>query len=154
MDVTINGRVPHSDVVDVLHFIDWLSVFASPKIYEAMGRRPTREHILGLLDTYVAYAQSDRYYLSSPARTPPNFKRRAELAMRLRELFASWSPPDVPAEIVQTTRGLLLSEGASEPEVGWDNFKADPDFPPEQVLRWPEGIPALLSQERSSTRSP
>jgi hypothetical protein len=139
------------DVEHAMQYADWLRVFANPRIYHAMARKPTREHILHLHDRYLPYARSKHALKEQQGYSCFNVdeERRELLADRLRTLLETWTPPELTPEIVETARELLIAEGQEAPDEGWDEVSwaslgHDPDDPPEDYLLWPEGIPAVL----------
>jgi hypothetical protein len=134
------GPLP-SDNVAAIHATPWLMVLASPQVYRGLGRTPTREHLLHMLDLYITYVGHDGRY-NQPMFQPVPYERRAPLAAKLRALLEAWMPPELPSEITAAARELLYAEGLN---LKWDNLTTrtiDPDF-----LRWPEGIPALLKDQ-------
>ncbi|WP_437640386.1 hypothetical protein [Sorangium sp. So ce854] len=140
-----DGREDIEDSTDVLNMTYWLSAFAAPRIYRTFSRVPPREHILRLLDVYISYVKKDAHY-AEPQFQPVHYERRLPLAIRLRELFASWAPPELPQEVVEISRALMEHEGIKPPACGWDAYE-DPEeggIKLEDALLWPEGVPAIL----------
>lgn len=145
-----NPRV--AEVNYATHFHHWLYVLACPRMYREMPRKPTREHILHLHERYLPYARSKREHVDEQGYFVfrGDEQRREELADRIRELFERWDPQELPAEITETARALLDAEGEQPPPGGWDNLTTQPDYPPEDIIMWPEGIPALLREQASN----
>src|SRR5688572_9282710 len=112
------------EVVDAAHFHNWLHVFACPRIFHEMARKPPREHILRLFERYRPYASSKREYADQQGYYcfKADEQRREELAERLRELLENWTPPILPMEITEIARALLDAEGIDQPAGGWDNL--------------------------------
>jgi hypothetical protein len=125
--------------------MNWLKVFAAPRIFHGLTRMPPREHILKQVDVLIVYIAHDGRYVNADFQPVP-YERRAPLAARFRELIEQWAPPELPAEMTQVTRDLLYAEGQKAPSEGWDKYAGDPHlpFPTEDVLLWPEGVPAVL----------
>ena len=72
------------------------------------------------------------------------YERRGPLAGELRALLAAWAPPELPNTIKEAARGLLYAEGLLGPEGDWDNLMIVDPVPVDEMLLWPEGVPALL----------
>jgi hypothetical protein len=141
------GALPQgADHGDLHAIIMWLMVLASPPLFRTLRRMPDRDHLLHLLDTFVAYAARNDHVVHvkwSPRRWVRHSEREA-LARKLREILATWTPPELPQEITDTARELVEAEGMRPPEGGWDNLEHDKPYPLEDVLSWPEGIPVVL----------
>jgi hypothetical protein len=140
-----DGREDIEDEVDVLNVSYWLWAFASPRIYRTFSRSPPREHILRQLDIYLAYVRKDAHY-ATPQFQPVHYERRLPLATRLRELFETWTPPELTPEMVEIAQALVECEGIKPPACGWDAYE-DPKeggINMENTLVWPEGVPAIL----------
>lgn len=142
---TDGGGNQRSDFLGAWHFLNWLLVLACPRMFHRMARRPTREHLLKLVDDYLPYARSERQQRSwkHGSRFEVDRERRQMLAARLRELFTRWSPLELSPEITEAARALLDTEGNDPPPGGWGNLR-DPDVPPEEILLWPEGMTAIV----------
>lgn len=138
-----NGRPVLDDFADVANSVMWLQVLAVPRIFRSMTRMPPREHIERLVAIYLEYVRHDGRYVGAEFEPVP-YETREALALKLRELLSSWSPPELPTEITETARALLYAEGMNPPAGGWDNAP-NPDMRPEEYLLWPEGVPALIS---------
>lgn len=145
MEASSNGKPILDDWNAVIHAMNWLTVLASPRMFHSMNRRPTREHLLKQVDIYVTYVKHDGRYVNADFQPVP-YERRGPLAARLHELVAQWTPPELPVEMIQIARELLHAEGQKAPPEGWDKYAGDPHltFPTEDVLLWPEGVPAVL----------
>lgn len=108
----------------------WLQVLARPAVFHALSRLPSRAHLPALLDAYRVYAQLRA--TEAPAILPA--------LARMEECMSAWSPPDLPAEIVESARALLLTDGFFA-EFNWEK---GPDLEPahlEALLVWPSGAP-------------
>ncbi len=141
------GRPIADDAARVVQAVQWIMVLAVPRLFRGLTRTPPREHLVGLLDTFVAYARHDGRY--SPAEFEPvPYEQREPLTLKLRALVEAWKAPALPSEIVEAARALLLAEGRKGPTGGWDAFSDELD---EEELLWPEGVPALLKLTGSST---
>ncbi len=133
-----NGRPILSDWEDVIAAMIWLKVFAAPRIFGGLRRMPPREHILRMVDMYIAYVDHDGRYIEAEFEPVP-YERRKPLSARFRALIEQWSPPGLPREMIEVARELLHAEGSQPPPEGWDNYAGDPgDPPPEDCLLWPE----------------
>jgi hypothetical protein len=108
-------------------FRRWLQVLARPAVFHALSHLPTREHLLTLLDAYRSYAQFREP--ETPAILPA--------LAQMEEHMSSWSPPDLPAEIVDAARALIVADGFYA-EFKWEK---GPDLEPgrtlESTLVWP-----------------
>ncbi|KYF76799.1 hypothetical protein BE11_22305 [Sorangium cellulosum] len=134
------------DTADIINVIYWLSAFAAPRVYRTFSRVPPREHILRLLDVYAAYVTKGAHYMG-PQFQPVHYERRLPLATRLRELFETWTQPELPQEVIEISRALMEYEGIKPPACGWDAYE-DPEeggIKFEDALLWPEGVPAILN---------
>jgi hypothetical protein len=145
-----NPRV--GEIADACQFHDWLVVLACPRIFHQMTRKPTREHMLSVYARYLPYARSKRALVDRQGyfvfRGDENL--REKLAGRLGGLFEAWTPSELPPEITETARALLDAEGIEPAEGSWDKVQVDPNYPPEECLLWPEGIPLLLKRQSSN----
>ncbi|MGK4003772.1 hypothetical protein WMF31_14165 [Sorangium sp. So ce1036] len=152
---SVDGREDTEDVVDVFNVIHWLGAFASPRVYQAFSRTPPRDHILRLLDIYIAYAKRGAHH-AVPQVEPVLLERRLPLALRLRELFEAWAPPALPREAVEISRALMECEGFEPPACGWDAYEAPAQggITYEDALLWPEGVPAILNGQWPPGRDP
>lgn len=134
------------DNMDVIHTVLWLMVLASRRGYHSLGREPSPEHLIRLLDVYIAYAaRDDRYH--QPMFQPVPYERRVPLATRLRAILETWTPSEPSDEVIEAVRTLLYAEGIREPSDGWENptlRNSDPE-----LLLWPEGVPALLAMQQN-----
>jgi hypothetical protein len=137
-----------AEFVDASYFHDWLQVLACPRLYHEMTRKPTREHMLHIHDRYLPYARSKREHVDAQGYFvfQGDERLREHLASKIRELFETWSPLELPPALTETARALLEAEGIAPPEGGWDNVEVDQDVMLEEILLWPEGVPALLGQ--------
>jgi hypothetical protein len=141
------GRPVFADWADVGNCVMWLEMFAAPHLFHGMRRMPPREHLLGIMDIYLAYVRHDGRYME-PQFEPVPYERREPLAKKLRALLENWMPPIISQDIIETARALLYAEGVDPPE-GWEHV-CPPDFRPEEHLRWPEGIPALCKASQDT----
>jgi hypothetical protein len=141
-----NGSSELSDFEDAVAAILWVHVLAVPRLFLGMNRMPPREHLLRMADWYLAYARRDGRHVP-PEFSPVPYEQREPLALKLRALLETWSPPGLPAEITETARAILHGEGKKEPPGGWDSTP-DPEMPLEEFLYWPEGVPALLKSTK------
>jgi hypothetical protein len=134
------GRPIADDVARVVQAVQWIIVLAVPRLFRGLTRTPPREHLMGLLDTFVAYARRDGRYSPAEFAAVP-YEQREALALKLRALVESWTPPALPSEITEAARALLYAEGRKGPPGGWGALTDDMN---EEELLWPEGVPALL----------
>ncbi len=142
------GSSPLADFVASAHAVQWIQILAVPRIFLSMKRIVPRDHLLSMIDIFIAYAQSGERYGRAQFEPVP-YENREPLARKLRALVEQWSPPGLPFEISDTARALLNADGMLSPPGGWDNMP-DPDMSPELYLLWPEGVPALLNPENES----
>ena len=140
---TGRGDALYTDWADVFNVLQWLLVLASPPLYRTMKRRAEAAHLIRLLDVYITYAERGSRYLDE-SFAPVPYEQRLPLAQQLRTLLGAWTPPDLPSEITEAARALLHAEGQSPPEGGWDALEITGAEPVEDILLWPEGVPALL----------
>lgn len=142
--ITIDNDHQSPDLIGAWHFLNWLLVLACPRMFHQMVRRPTREHMLKLLNDYLPYARSERqqYFWKYGSRFEVDRERRQMLAGRLQKLFMEWSHPELTPEITEIARALLDTEGNDPPPGGWGKLQ-DPDVPPEEILLWPEGMAGI-----------
>jgi hypothetical protein len=150
MTTIIDGENPRvEEISHAFQFHMWLHVLASPRVFYQMTRKPTREHMLSVYARYLPYAQSRRARVDQQGYfvTRGDEELREKLSNRIRELFETWNPPDLPKELTDAARALLAAECIEPPECGWDNVQVDPNYPPEECLLWPEGVPALLKRQ-------
>lgn len=117
----------------IVNVINWLQVLASPHIYGALGRVPTRELLLRQVDCYLEYVRNGECFTDPTFPHPPH-EQRERCALRLRSLLEGWAPPSLTDEVVAATRELLYTEGFSPPE-GWDAV-SEPDEPMAGSLVW------------------
>ena len=136
------------DTADVMNFSIWIAVLAAPHLYRTIQRKVDPAYLTPFLDTWIAYSERGDHY-QTKALTPAACERRVELARKLRALVAAWTPPELPAEITETARALLDVEGLEPPGGrGWDEVDFDLGGDPiEDILIWPEGIPAYLKRD-------
>ncbi|WP_437929797.1 hypothetical protein WMF37_11265 [Sorangium sp. So ce291] len=133
------------NTADVINVTYWLWAFASPRVYSRFSRVPPREHVLRLLDIYIAYVKKGAR-VAAPQFQPVHYERRLALAIRLRELFERWTGPELAEEMMTISRALIEHEGIKAPACGWDAYE-DPEADGikfEDSLLWPEGVPAIL----------
>lgn len=131
----------------VVHcFRDWLRVLASPRILQAMRRMPTREHLLRMLDGFLPYARTTLQRARSDDWQPDPKKREAR-ALELRAALERWTSPEIPQEITQAARALLHADDIDDVEEGWEENEFQLEFPPDDYLLWPEGIPIKLREK-------
>lgn len=136
----------YSDYSDVANAKYWLMVLAAPPLYRTMERVAVPDHLARLLDLYIAYAERGTQYSEAEFDPVPR-EQRVPLARKLQALLLDWTPPDLPPEITEATRNLLHAEGLAPPDGGWDALQISGPDPVEDILLWPEGVPALLKKE-------
>jgi hypothetical protein len=145
-----DGSSELSDFTDTANSVQWLQILAAPRLFRGMARMPPREHLLRMVEIFLAYARrGDRY--AQKEFEPVPYEQREPLALKLRELLATWTPPELPEEITETARALLHADGMTGGADGWDNLP-DPEMPPEEYLLWPEGVPALLKAKQEPVK--
>ena len=138
-----NERPILADYSDVINTLQWLMVLSSTPLYRSLGRTPISAHLVELLNIYLEYVAHDGRYRRAEFEGVP-YERRGPLAGELRALLAAWAPPELPNTIKEAARGLLYAEGLLGPEGDWDNLMIVDPVPVEEMLLWPEGVPALL----------
>jgi hypothetical protein len=112
----------------LMHFVNQIGWLASPRLVAKAQQMPSREHLLGHADQYIAL-------LEHAKRSPENPGNQSMVAAepearKLRALFQSWEPStDVPPEITQAARAFLAAYGIPDPPDGWDAFEGWPDAP-------------------------
>jgi hypothetical protein len=139
------------DTFVIMGTATWLGVLAAPHLYRGLARGVDAAHIGALLDFWIAYVdRGDRY--TSAMFEPVPYEQRPALARRLRELVATWTPPDLPAEITEAARALLHAEGLKWPQgTSWDDASFDVgDRPLESYLIWPEQLPTIMLEPAES----
>lgn len=124
---------------------NWLFVLAAPHLFRSMSRVPPREHLLKMVDIFVERAKRGDHE-EVPDFEPVPYEQREPLARKLRALIEVWTPPDLSAEIIETARALLHADGKNAPGGGWDAATIDGADSCEEILLWPEGVPAILRQ--------
>src|SRR4051794_19816041 len=112
--VYTNGLPVLTDYADVVNTTHWFMVLAAPPLYRTLGRTPIREHLLRLMDIYIAYVERDGRY-SRAEHEPVPYERRGSLSAKLRALLETWTPPELPREITEAARELLFAEGMAGP---------------------------------------
>lgn len=138
-----NERPILADYSDVVNTIQWLMVLSSTPLYRSLGRTPIPAHLVALMDIYLEYVAHDGRYRKAEFEGVP-YERRGPLAEKLRALLATWTPPELPDTVKEAARELLYAEGLLGPEGDWDNLMIEDPVPVEDMLLWPEGVPALL----------
>jgi hypothetical protein len=146
-----DGSSMLSDFAIAAHCFQWLSVLANPKVFLGMSRMPSREHLLRIVDMYLAYVRRGER-LPEPQFTPVPYEQREPLTLRLRALLETWSPPELSAEITDTARAVLHADGIKEPDEGWDNAY-DSDIKMEDHLIWPENVSAWMETMQKRRKS-
>jgi hypothetical protein len=135
----------YSDFSDVLNTWYWIMVLAAPPLHGTLKRAVDPAHLVRLMDIYIAYAARGTKYLKADF-APVAWEQRAPLARKLRALLVDWTPPGLPIEITEAARELLHAEGQKPPEGGWDALRDSGPEAVEDILLWPEGVPAMLKR--------
>lgn len=130
-----NGRSLLGEFAATAHAMQWLQVMAVPRLFESLKRTPDRDHLLMMVDIFIAYVRSGKQY-GTPEFEGAPYEQREPVAMRLRALVETWPKGDV-LQIATTARELLYCDGSIGPKGGWDHAP-DPDLPPDEYLLWPE----------------
>lgn len=120
-------------MVHVVHAMNWLQVLATPHVYQALGRVPTRELLLHQVNIFLDYVKARKCY-TNPTFPDPPYNERERHALHLRALIEHWTPPELSEDIVSTVRKLLYAEGYNPPQ-GWDRI-APPADPMTDALVW------------------
>lgn len=142
----------YSDFSDVVNTKYWLMVLAAPPLYRTIERVAVPDHLVRLIDVYISYAERGTRYSKAEFDPVPR-EQRVPLARKLQALLLDWTPPDLPPEITEAARDLLHAEGLAPPDGGWDALENSGPEPVEDVLLWPEGVPALLRHEKERRNS-
>jgi hypothetical protein len=142
-----DGNPVGEDLADVLYFGQWLGFLSSPRILQAMRRMPTREHLLRMLDAFLPYARSTRRWHYRADNWRPDPQDREARALELRAVIERWNSPEISQEITRAARALLRADGLERSDQRWDTYEEKFEFPPEDYLLWPEGIPLQLREE-------
>jgi hypothetical protein len=133
------------DFLAIQYTVNWLLVLAAPRVYRAIERPVDKAVLLHLLDIWIAYADRGDYYVNDYVPDPD----RPALARKLRALIDAWTPPELPAAIVETARDLLRAEGDREPPnqaATWDDYTFEPGEPVASALAWAEDLPGLVKK--------
>jgi hypothetical protein len=137
-----DGGSAWMDFVGSVNSMVWIHVLAAPPLYRSMGRRPTPEHLVNMVDLYLAYVRRGGRS-TTPKFDPVPYEQREPSALRLRALLEAWTPPDLTEEITTAARQVLYAEGDRLPDA-WDQVDVDPEYPVEPQLWWPEDVPEPL----------
>jgi hypothetical protein len=141
-----DGNPTGSSIADVFYFQEWMAVLSSPRILKAMRRMPTKEHLLRMLDAFLPYTRTTRQRAGSEhLRFDP--KKREARALELRAAIERWDSPEISREIIQAARALSREDGDDCSDEEWDAHEVELEFPPEDYLLWPEGVPLQLREE-------
>ncbi|MFS8065543.1 MAG: hypothetical protein ACMG6S_04140 [Byssovorax sp.] len=138
----------YSDFSDVMNTKFWLMVLAAPPLYRTMERVAVPDHLARLIDVFISYAERGTRYSKAEFEPVPR-EQRVPLARKLQALLLDWTPPDLPPEITEAARDLLHAEGLAPPDGGWDALQISGPDPVEDILLWPEGVPALLRDQKA-----
>lgn len=138
----LDGTSLLSDMANTIHAKQWLICLAAPRVFLRMNRMPPREHLLRMVDIFLAYVRRGGRTVDPDSPAVPH-EQREPLAQKLRALLETWSPPGLPAEISEAARAVLHADGQREPPGGWDEAD-DLTWRPEEELLWPEGVPAAM----------
>lgn len=130
-----------AEIKNVVYALGWIDMLSSPRLWATLRRIPPKTFLLELIDAYLVYARSGRYYVSVPEGQPrPDLTLRSAPAERLRNLLVDWEPPIVTPDIREAATALHLAEFGPPLADDWDDPKNDPtDIPIEGMLIWPEG---------------
>jgi hypothetical protein len=145
-----DGTSPLSDMANAIHAKQWLICLAAPRVFSRMQRMPPREHLLRMVDLFLAYVRRGGPRPVDPDSPPVPYEQREPRVLELRALLETWSPPGLPMEIREAARAVLHADGEGEPPDGWDEVD-DPTWRPEEQLLWPEGVPAAMRPSDPST---
>jgi hypothetical protein len=131
-----NPRV--HEIGNAFPFREWLHVLARPEVFHALTRKPSRDHLLRLCDAYSPFARSRREHAKEQGYVSgADEPLVSELADRMRLLLEGWSPPDLPAEIVEAARALLRADRSSM-VLDWDmKPELDPGQTIDDIVVWP-----------------
>src|SRR5262245_15086936 len=70
-----------------------------------------------------------------------------KLMERMRVLLSGWSPPDLPAEVVDVARALIRADGCYAVQ-DWDKGpNLDPGESIDKIVVWPPWEPRLMSDD-------
>lgn len=136
-----DGSSDWMDAVGSIQATVWFEVLARPYLYQSMERKPTREHLVNMVDVYLRGVRRKAQHVPSTFYPVPR-EQREPSALRLRALLEAWTPPELTEEITAAVREVLHAEG-NTPAEGWDQMPL-PEPPVEQQLCWPEDVPEPL----------
>lgn len=109
----------------VMDLVNLMVYLASPRIVEAHGPIPDRDHVLTRLDEYIECVEG---FGSSVNESGRDILTTVPFARKAREFCAAWQPSvGVPDDIQATARAFLAAFGIEEPTEGWDAFAGFPD---------------------------
>jgi hypothetical protein len=146
VDANQDEKPEGGSIADVFYFREWLAVLSSPRILQAMRRKPTKEHLLRMLDAFLPYTRTTRQRARLDSWEPDPQKREAR-ALELRAAIERWDSPEISREIIQAARALSREDGDDCTDETWDAHEVPLEFPPEDYLLWPEGVPLQLREE-------
>jgi hypothetical protein len=131
------------EIRNAFPFRDWLQVLARSDVFHALSRQPSREHLILLCDAYMPFARSRREHAKEQGYiSGADEPLVSELTDRMRSLLEVWTPPDLPKEIVEIARALLLADRSS---IGIHDWEKGPDLDPGQtvddIVVWPPWEP-------------
>jgi hypothetical protein len=137
-------------IATALSFVDALGVLAAPRVAAKVEKWPTRAQLQEMLDVYLQFV--DRCKGSTMLANQETVQTEPH-ALKLRELFSTWTPSaNVPPEIMLTSRTLIETSGLGAPDEGWDQWEGPPDEPPptpeevEQRLKMQTSVYPLMNK--------
>jgi hypothetical protein len=105
-------------------FANTMAAFAAPRVIARAKSLPSREEVLRCIDAYLEVITETKQ--SPQAEGNQATINAGPYALKLRDLFAAWTPATtVPAAIQQNARDVLGALGIPEPPEGWDLFEGD-----------------------------
>src|SRR5262245_37583183 len=87
------------DTMGTIIAVQWLIVIAASQIFRSISRKPSREHLVHMVDLFLAYVRRGGSRRERRDFDPALFERLEPAALHLRALLESWSQPDLPEEI-------------------------------------------------------
>lgn len=131
---------PPGDSLVIHDFMSWVAVLAYPSMFARLRRQPPHEHLVGLLDLYVAAVRRGGRFLEAEAGVSSD-ERRCVLASTLRAQLTAWTSPHLSAEVAAAAMALWRAEVPEPLASDWEQLPSTAGDGFEDRLTWPEGVP-------------
>lgn len=140
------NNLPPADFIAAFYLLNWLAIFACPKMFARLPTAPSQAFLLRLTRQYLAHAQNAPPQLRWRHGTifQADGERRARLAEKLISLLSQWFGDELPWELTECARAMLETEGHEAPSGGWNQLK-EPSCPLETCLCWEWPLEAGVS---------